>query len=423
MVDKNLFPYDLAVTAIFKNEARYLKEWLDYHLLAGVEHFYLYNNDSTDNFAQVLAPYVAANFVTLTDIHGKTMQIPAYVDALNRFKFTCRYMAFIDLDEFIFPQTNRSIVEVVDEILSRDSNAAGVAISEHSFGSGGQESADHSRGVLERFTRRAPDKWEDILPREKNSLRVGNMYVKIVANPRLLKFMFGPHVAIYFGGKYSVNERGEKIEGYTNESMCSDKIVVNHYCIKSREEYFAKNRRGVACDKKNPYSEQLFEKLDRNEIFDDNILTYRANRAENFSVESDDDRLVRVEKTLTEILTQRSPFDAPQEFFADKLETFLTCRSLAEAFAVKIGERSAEEYALVWIYRLMSTARVTYTDLQLFLSDLPEILARPFPLCKKLNQIAREKIFPVIYKDLAAELAWDGFYDYNYIHRLLNAMK
>ena len=233
MVDKNLFPYDLAVTAIFKNEARYLKEWLDYHLLAGVEHFYLYNNDSTDNFAQVLAPYVAANFVTLTDIHGKTMQIPAYVDALNRFKFTCRYMAFIDLDEFIFPQTNRSIVEVVDEILSRDSNAAGVAISEHSFGSGGQESADHSRGVLERFTRRAPDKWEDILPREKNSLRVGNMYVKIVANPRLLKFMFGPHVAIYFGGKYSVNERGEKIEGYTNESMCSDKIVVNHYCPKT----------------------------------------------------------------------------------------------------------------------------------------------------------------------------------------------
>ena len=41
MLDKNLFLYDLAVVAIFKDEARYLKEWLDYHLLAGVEHFYL----------------------------------------------------------------------------------------------------------------------------------------------------------------------------------------------------------------------------------------------------------------------------------------------------------------------------------------------------------------------------------------------
>ena len=38
MTDKNLFLYDLAMVAIFKDEGNYLKEWLDYHLLAGVEH-------------------------------------------------------------------------------------------------------------------------------------------------------------------------------------------------------------------------------------------------------------------------------------------------------------------------------------------------------------------------------------------------
>ena len=63
MVDKNLFLYDLAVTAILKDEGHYLKEWLDYHLLAGVDHFYLYNNDSTDNQAEVAAPYVKAGLV------------------------------------------------------------------------------------------------------------------------------------------------------------------------------------------------------------------------------------------------------------------------------------------------------------------------------------------------------------------------
>ena len=41
-VDKNLFLYDLAVVSIMKNEARYVKEWLDYHLLAGVNHFFIY---------------------------------------------------------------------------------------------------------------------------------------------------------------------------------------------------------------------------------------------------------------------------------------------------------------------------------------------------------------------------------------------
>ena len=54
MVDKNLFPYELAIVAIFKDEAPYLREWLDYHLLAGVEHFYLYSNESSDGHADYL---------------------------------------------------------------------------------------------------------------------------------------------------------------------------------------------------------------------------------------------------------------------------------------------------------------------------------------------------------------------------------
>ena len=36
-VDKNLFLHDLTIVAIMKCEGPYLKEWLDYHLLAGVD--------------------------------------------------------------------------------------------------------------------------------------------------------------------------------------------------------------------------------------------------------------------------------------------------------------------------------------------------------------------------------------------------
>ena len=149
MVEKNLFRYDLAVAAIFKDEGKYLKEWLNYHLLAGVEHFYLYNNDSSDDYAEVLAPYVKANVVTLTDFPGRLTMFPAYNDALEKFRFECRYMAFIDLDEFIFPKTNLNIAEVVDEILARDKNAAALGINWQCFGSNGEETADYSRGVLE----------------------------------------------------------------------------------------------------------------------------------------------------------------------------------------------------------------------------------------------------------------------------------
>ena len=35
--------HQLSICAIFKNEAKFLKEWIEYHRLVGVDHFYLYD--------------------------------------------------------------------------------------------------------------------------------------------------------------------------------------------------------------------------------------------------------------------------------------------------------------------------------------------------------------------------------------------
>ena len=59
--------YQLAICSIFQNEAGYLKEWIEFHRLLGVEHFYLFNNLSTDNFHSVLAPYVKNKVITLIE--------------------------------------------------------------------------------------------------------------------------------------------------------------------------------------------------------------------------------------------------------------------------------------------------------------------------------------------------------------------
>ena len=57
--------YKVSIGAIFKNEALYLKEWIEFHRIVGVEHFYLYNNNSDDNYREVLEPYIKRNIVTL----------------------------------------------------------------------------------------------------------------------------------------------------------------------------------------------------------------------------------------------------------------------------------------------------------------------------------------------------------------------
>ncbi len=54
---ENKYSYYLSIGAIFNDEADYLKEWIEYHRLAGpVEHFYLYNNNSQDHYLDVLQP-------------------------------------------------------------------------------------------------------------------------------------------------------------------------------------------------------------------------------------------------------------------------------------------------------------------------------------------------------------------------------
>ena len=43
-------PIELAVCAIFRDEAQYLDEWLTFHHGVGVERFFLYNDRSTDDY-------------------------------------------------------------------------------------------------------------------------------------------------------------------------------------------------------------------------------------------------------------------------------------------------------------------------------------------------------------------------------------
>lgn len=397
MVDKNLFLYDLAVVAILKNEGHYLQEWLDYHLLAGVDHFYLYDNDSIDNQAEVVKPYVEAGLVDYFYMPGIAMQYIAYNDAVKKFKFYCRYMAFIDLDEFIFPKTNRSVVEVADEILSPYMNAAGLAINWQIFGSNGQLKADYSHGVLERFTQRALKNWT---PNSK-----GNAHIKTVANPRRICFIAHSHFPIYFRGFYSVNENSEIITRAFNNPVTVEKIALNHYYGKSREEFNLKHMRGRA-DTNIKYDDTVFDFYNRNEEFDDGILKYRAARAENFSLKSADEKFNRVKNALNETLSRY----ADSEIF--DLETALTCRSMSNYLGLKIHE----EASLAAI--LKSLNEMNLVDAKLFIRDLPNLLKLSYTVIDDLRNVALQ-IISQLMERAKLEVEWQEFVELDYLRDLL----
>lgn len=122
--------YNLSICAIFKNEARYLKEWIEYHRIVGVDHFYLYNNNSYDRYWNVLKPYVAEGIVTLiawpdylrnlreenSFLWALGTQIPAYENAVRvKALPETKWLAFIDIGEFLIPASTRTLTEMLEK--------------------------------------------------------------------------------------------------------------------------------------------------------------------------------------------------------------------------------------------------------------------------------------------------------------------
>ena len=98
---KRKYQFYLTLCAIAKNEGRYLKEWIEYHKMLGVEKFFIYDNESSDNTREILQPYIDSNLVEYRYFPGKKMQLKAYANCVKKHKHHTRYMGFLDIDEFI----------------------------------------------------------------------------------------------------------------------------------------------------------------------------------------------------------------------------------------------------------------------------------------------------------------------------------
>ena len=103
----------LSVCAIYRDEAAYLREWIEFHRLVGVERFFLYDNRSVDDHREVLAPYVERGSSALHDWPMAQGQLPAYEHCIAEHGPESRWIAFIDLDEFLFSPTGQPLPEVL----------------------------------------------------------------------------------------------------------------------------------------------------------------------------------------------------------------------------------------------------------------------------------------------------------------------
>ena len=104
--------FGVSVMAILKNEAPNMAEWLCHHMAIGVDHFFLYDNGSTDELHEVLKPFADHGIVTTVYFPMRGLQRDANNHVVRFFGATTEWLAYVDIDEFLVPEQDEQIGEM-----------------------------------------------------------------------------------------------------------------------------------------------------------------------------------------------------------------------------------------------------------------------------------------------------------------------
>jgi hypothetical protein len=256
----------LSICAIYRDEAPYMPEWLEFHRLLGVERFYMWNNRSSDNHMEVLAPYIEEGIVVWRDWPMFPGQRECYEQCLADYRRESRWIAFIDLDEFLFSPTRRLLTDVLSDFEAHP----GVVVNMLYYGTSGHETPPPGL-VIENYTRRL------------GLARPRNRHVKSIVNPeRTLRIGHVAHYFIYADRTRAVDERFRPSHGHETNELSVDLLRINHYFTRSQDERRAKIARpGILHGQLIPRPEEAAERDQRlNEELDDVLVPIgRAVRA------------------------------------------------------------------------------------------------------------------------------------------------
>lgn len=220
--------YFLAFTSNFKNENPYLKEWLDYHIKVGVDHFYLFNQCGSEESWRIVEPYQKQGIATVHDwtnisskyegptkFFQKNKNHMGYNHAAKNYRGDTEWLLKIDLDEFLFMPDEQYTIQSWLKQLDKDSIRK-VRVPRIDFGTNSHNEVPEG-GVLENFTRRekTASNYKDMANTDYMSNNSRN-----TSSHRWSYRWFS-------GGK-------------TIEPDALNELRINHYYTKSKEEYFSR---------------------------------------------------------------------------------------------------------------------------------------------------------------------------------------
>ena len=246
--------YTLSVGAIFKNESHCIKEWIEHYIFHGVEHFYLIDDQSTDDSVAILQPYIDKHLVTLYnpvhDCHlGRQRDLynECILPHFNR-KET-KWLLMCDLDEFVWSPSSINLKEVLANFCN---DFWQIQIEHTLFGSNSHDKEVPQNTLVASYTRRSHDS-----PSK---------------TPRLLKYFVNSDAVTIDSLNVHSAHGNPYIESSKFMIINDVYFVLNHYCCQSKEFWqTVKCSRGDA-DNYRVRTMADFDEYDQNDVEDTRLL-------------------------------------------------------------------------------------------------------------------------------------------------------
>lgn len=231
--EKEKFKYELSIVSLFRDEARFLKEWIEFHRMVGVEHFYLYNHLSQDDYLEVLQPYIDKGIVELFEIKKEpheyqqwhNLQNSCYNKTIKKARNVSHWLAIIDSDEFLVPVKDKNLLKLLKDYES----FGGLMVNWQMYGTSDVWEIPSDKLMIETLMKRAHDEYSF------------HYHVKSIIQPLRTASVDTPHKCRFIKPFFAVNSNKVKASEIAKNriqvsEIILDRVRVNHYW--TRDEKF-----------------------------------------------------------------------------------------------------------------------------------------------------------------------------------------
>jgi hypothetical protein len=229
---------EVAIVTQFRDEARYLKEWIEFHLLVGVDKFYMINHLSKDNPLDVLQPYIDKGIVIYSEINEEFMNwgISSFHNEAN-LATNCvpnihrllrdadaDWKMFLNVDEFLFA-THKDNIK--DELINYPDNIGQVSVNWRFMGNSNY-SLQNDELLTEKLTRCANE--------DDGTKYDHQRHVKSLVRKEAYEHMPSVHWCVLNPGYHTCDGNGDvdniTPEKHNTNRAVYDRLVINHYVLR-----------------------------------------------------------------------------------------------------------------------------------------------------------------------------------------------